>query len=127
MNNNNMEDSLKNYEQECLKIRLPLTSKIPDTMTVKQYLANAKKVYKEQLRASKALDKYIEKNRKEFGHIIAKTVKLKEFNPDNVDTLLQQSQLTPFEKQFLLDNHSRESLSEKQMNVYNSIVDKVVS
>ena len=122
-----MEDSLKNYEQECEAIGLALTSKIPSTMTVKQYLSNAKKVYKERRRATKELDKYIESMRKEFGHIIAQTESLKEFNPDSVNKLLQKSQLTPFEKQFLLDNHNRESLSEKQMKVYNSIVDKVVS
>ena len=122
-----MEDSLRNYEQECEAIGLALTSKIPSTMTVKQYLSNAKKVYKERRRATKELDKYIESMRKEFGHIIAQTESLKEFNPDSVNKLLQKSQLTPFEKQFLLDNHNRESLSEKQMKVYNSIVDKVVS
>jgi len=124
--NNSMEDSLENYKVECKAIGLGLNSKIPSTMTVKQYLSNAKKVYNERRRATKALDRYIEGLRKEFGHIIAQTESLKEFNPDNVSKLLQQSQLTPFEKQFLLDNHNKESLSEKQKKVYKSIVDKVV-
>lgn len=120
-----MEDSLKNYEKECSKIRLHFNSKIPDTMTAKQFLVNAKKVYREQQQARKALSKYVESNRIEFADVITQSESLKEFNPDNVSKLLQQSQLTPFEKQFLLDNHNKEFLSDKQMNVYNNIVQKV--
>lgn len=122
-----MTVNLERFKTECEEINLPLSTKIPEGMKVTEFLEVARETYNMQQRFSRKLSRYVQSNMIDYKDILSEKELMKEYSPENVSKLLMAPDLTPWEKQFLLDNSNKEELSEKQMKIYKRIVDKVNS